>query len=82
MLKQLEILKHWCGWIMQNSFVESLINNIKDVNEQAKKRAYVCDSCDKRNLGVCTECGCFLEIKVRLPNATCPLNKWIEETNV
>ncbi len=68
--------------MLQNSFVEFLINNIKDVNEQAKKRAYVCGSCDKRNLGICTECGCFLEIKVRLPNAKCPLNKWNEEATV
>jgi hypothetical protein len=61
---------------MQFNFIESLINNFKDVNEQAKKRAYICNECDKRNLGICTECGCFLEAKVRFPNATCPLGKW------
>lgn len=67
---------------MQNNFVESLIQNIKDVSNLAKQRAYICNECNKRSMGICKECGCFLEIKVRLPNAKCPLNKWNEEVNV
>lgn len=34
----------------------------------------------------CTKCGCFMEMKTKLPNAFCPIGKWdavdIDEENI
>jgi len=42
-----------------------------------RERLKVCESCDKfTSLQRCTMCGCFMPLKVTLPDATCPLGKW------
>jgi hypothetical protein len=51
----------------------------KDV---AYNRYNICKECDKLNsiTKTCSECGCFMKLKVTLPNAFCPLEKWgVEE---
>lgn len=43
----------------------------------AKERYEICQSCPSLNaLSQCAECHCFMPSKVKLPNASCPLNKW------
>jgi hypothetical protein len=44
----------------------------------ALERLEICRSCPKliKLTRQCTECGCFMTHKVRLPNASCPLGKW------
>lgn len=43
----------------------------------AAERLAICKECPKLLLtGNCTECGCFMSAKVKLPNASCPLGKW------
>lgn len=46
--------------------------------ETALKRAKICADCDRllRPTFTCKECGCFMKAKVKLTEATCPLNKW------
>lgn len=45
----------------------------------SKKRLEVCSTCDEydQEWKKCHKCGCFMEFKSLLPNAECPLNKWI-----
>lgn len=42
------------------------------------KRLLTCISCPafSKESKVCSECGCFMIIKTKLPGATCPLNRW------
>jgi hypothetical protein len=47
-------------------------------DEVQEKRYAICQECP-RFLSLtkqCLECGCFMQLKTKLPNATCPLNKW------
>jgi hypothetical protein len=44
----------------------------------AKARMDICEVCPRllKATHQCKECGCFMKIKVKLANATCPLSKW------
>jgi hypothetical protein len=46
--------------------------------QTAAQRLQLCQECPKlvRLTRQCTECGCFMPAKVKLPNASCPLEKW------
>lgn len=45
--------------------------------EVSNQRYEICNSCDKLNSAkFCTECGCFMPLKTRLPGVDCPLGKW------
>jgi hypothetical protein len=46
--------------------------------EVVKSRLETCDGCNKRVLGVCSECGCVLAFKTRKIKSKCPLGKWVE----
>ncbi len=46
--------------------------------EVAASRIALCESCEKW-LSVtrqCKRCGCFMDLKTKLPHAGCPLHKW------
>ena len=46
--------------------------------ELADARMAICNDCD-RLINVtkqCRECGCFMVMKTKLINASCPLGKW------
>jgi hypothetical protein len=46
--------------------------------EIAEKRLDICKACPKyiSTTHQCKECGCIMNAKVKLPNASCPLHKW------
>lgn len=51
-----------------------------------KERIEICKGCDKftsylNKLYQCSECLCVLNIKARMSNQSCPLNKWGKENN-
>jgi hypothetical protein len=47
------------------------------LTEKAKIRLEVCRTCEKLiNDSRCSHCGCFMKVKVLVPLATCPENKW------
>ena len=53
-------------------------NAPRATEEKAKERIDECLKCD-RLIPVthqCKECGCFMNLKVKLELATCPLGKW------
>lgn len=53
--------------------------NLGRVSEDvAEKRFDICISCPKliKLTSQCKECGCIMNAKVKLPNASCPLGKW------
>lgn len=47
-------------------------------DEVAEQRMVVCRGCEIRHelTNVCTACGCFLPLKIRLLKSECPLEKW------
>lgn len=43
----------------------------------AEERFEICKACPSLAVpGTCKECGCVMALKVKLPNASCPLGKW------
>jgi hypothetical protein len=44
----------------------------------AESRYDTCLSCPEliKLTKTCKQCGCFMALKTKLQNATCPLNKW------
>jgi len=44
----------------------------------ASKRMEICDACPRliRVTKQCKECGCFMVIKTKLKDASCPIGKW------
>jgi hypothetical protein len=49
----------------------------------SEQRIEICNTCDKLKIvfttKICSACGCVLAAKVLLPNATCPMNKWVND---
>lgn len=58
----------------------SVLNKVvpEKLRKKAEDRLNTCISCDKYNAHTkrCSMCGCFMEFKVFLPDAKCPLKKW------
>lgn len=45
--------------------------------EIARKRLEICNNCSSRKVGICTECGCFLEAKAfSEKDNSCPKKNW------
>jgi hypothetical protein len=54
--------------------------NIEKVSEEIKEeRMAICRECPfLKFTGQCSKCGCFMDSKTKLPNASCPIGKWDE----
>jgi hypothetical protein len=53
--------------------------NIENVSDNERDRRYdLCIDCPEfiRLTKQCKQCGCFMNLKTRLSNASCPLGKW------
>jgi hypothetical protein len=53
--------------------------NIPRASEElANKRYSICEECPQliQLTKQCKECGCFMNLKTKLEQATCPLGKW------
>ena len=46
----------------------------------AAERLEICKSCTHylKKTHQCKKCGCIMDAKVKLPNASCPVGKWAE----
>jgi rRNA maturation protein Nop10 len=55
-----------------------LFNTPKVDESIAKERLSICETCPSFTTLThrCKECGCVMPLKVKLPHAFCPLNKW------
>ena len=54
-------------------------SSIPKANEDlSEKRLSICEECPEliKLTSQCKKCGCFMKLKVKLQQATCPLGKW------
>lgn len=60
-----------------------LVNkDIGRVSEEVKEhRLAICQACPYlfKISKQCRKCGCFMPAKASLPNASCPIDKWVQE---
>ena len=59
-------------WDLFNKNLEKVSTTISE------ERFSICQQCPKLNktTNICVECGCFMHLKTKLPNASCPIEKW------
>jgi hypothetical protein len=53
--------------------------NVEKVTEEIESTRYsICSNCPEliKATTQCKQCGCFMKMKVKLKEATCPLGKW------
>lgn len=49
------------------------------IPEYAIARKEICKICEYfTEFNRCSVCGCFMDLKVLIPTADCPKNKWVE----
>lgn len=41
-----------------------------------EQRLKICNSCEHLTFGICRVCYCYVALKTKLENATCPKGKW------
>ena len=50
---------------------------LKDENKDLySNRVSICNGCDSNKRFTCGDCGCFKQLKLRLEDENCPLDKW------
>jgi hypothetical protein len=65
------------AWNLAESLAAFIADGLQTVTkEQYQQRLEICDQCDRREGGMCLECGCLLAIKARIRVSHCPLEKW------
>lgn len=55
-----------------------LKGNFHSVSKQtADARIAMCNACpDLTKIRTCKHCGCFMDVKVQVPQSECPIGKW------
>ena len=53
-------------------------NKERSLGEVAEERYAICKSCEHfiKLSKQCKKCGCFMNLKTKLEEATCPIGKW------
>jgi len=46
--------------------------------EQAAERMAICTNCDSLRNDKCIECGCFMKVKTKVAEESCPIGKWLK----
>ena len=49
-----------------------------------KERLKICSSCDRyfKPTGTCTRCGCFMRVKAKISNQSCPDKLWLKTSKL
>ena len=70
--------RKWSRGARPWDLLNSEIGRVSEVVQ--KERLSICEKCPLLNpvMKTCAECGCFMAVKTKLPNAFCPIGKWGE----
>lgn len=70
--------KKWSKGARPWDLLNSEVGRVSEVVQ--KERFSICEKCPLLNTAMktCAECGCFMTLKTKLPNASCPIGKWGE----
>lgn len=56
--------------------ITTALTNLGVTTDKYESRINVCKNCSDYDGTRCKQCGCFMELKTKIKNARCPLNKW------
>jgi hypothetical protein len=79
--------KACCGQEPQEELIQTdIVENPEETRiqwyinkeENAANRFNICHDCDQLVpvVSMCKQCGCFMKIKTRIYDSSCPLQKW------
>lgn len=59
-------------------FTDLFTGKPRSTEELADERFKICKGCEHlfKVTNQCKKCGCFMELKTKLEQATCPIGKW------
>lgn len=70
-------------YIDENIYAEQLKEYIESIPEEIKtppvkysRRLNLCHACGNLNGGICSACGCFVEMRAAKEMMYCPYKKW------
>lgn len=63
------------SWAVQGAMKAAKAVTLPET-EESKARLAICQSCDQWTGTSCKLCGCFVKLKVRIPEEKCPAGKW------
>jgi len=72
---QVQRVKRDAKWLAQGA-LKAAKAVTKPETEESKARLEVCKGCDQWTGKSCKVCGCFVNLKVRIPEEKCPIGKW------
>jgi len=60
------------------SILKALKKKGRELIERGEERMKICNPCEffSTNTGQCKKCGCFMAIKSKIKNMSCPIDKW------
>lgn len=56
--------------------IEKMDVAIRAEEQLYEKRLLFCKECGKLNVGTCTACGCYVELRAAVKASHCPYKKW------
>ena len=60
-------------------YIENIPQEQKASPEEYQKRLNLCRECGELQNGMCTQCGCFVEVRAAKRGQNCPINTWRKE---
>jgi len=62
----------------ESKFIDLFTGKPRSEEEVAKERLEICYGCEHfiQLSKQCKKCGCFMRLKTKLKEATCPIGKW------
>jgi len=72
---QVQRVKRDAKWLATGA-VKAAKAMTKPETEESKARLEVCKTCPEWTGKSCKVCGCFVNLKVRIPEEKCPIGKW------
>lgn len=71
------VVKSKSNYNLLDVIKDKFSGNMEYANDDTQRlRNEQCNNCSHKVAGVCTQCGCVIQMKVRYANSSCPLNKW------
>ena len=55
--------------------ISHAINGFKQADDY-ENRIAICEGCERFKNDKCLECGCFMKVKAKWAEQSCPINKW------
>ncbi len=57
-------------------YKERIDEDARTADDEYARRLTICGDCDRLNAGLCSACGCYVELRALTAARHCPYEKW------